>query len=104
MSLLINTKIDRKLYESTAITDEYPDTRPIWNTLFFVALGYSTIKYQPMILPIFLGYEYLHPDSKDMKEYATGMLAGSAFHLFASRYAVDGEVPNFIKLKEMGLL
>lgn len=104
MSVLINTKIDRKLYESTAITDEYPDMRPIWNTLFYFALGYSTIKYQPIILPIFVGYEYLYYDQKDVKEYAAGIVAGSAFHLLSSNVVEDGAMSNFFKLKELGLL
>jgi len=56
MSILINTKIDKKLYESEAITDEYPDSRKsLIRSLVYFGLGYATTSYQPLILPLFVG-------------------------------------------------
>ena len=107
MSILVNTKIDRKLYESTAITDEYPDSRQsLIKSLVYFGLGYVTTSYQPLILPLFVGYQFF--DYKpfantvtDSKEYALGMLVGGLIDPYTSK---AGQVPTFMKLKEMGMI
>lgn len=110
MSILVNTKTHKALYQSTAITDEFPYTRKLfsdgWNSIIHFTLGYVTTAYQPIIFPLFLAYkvvEYRPYDNTttDVEEYALGMLAGG---FISPKYAGSGQVPNYFKLKEMKLI
>ena len=110
MSILIDTKIDTFMLNNNAVTDEYPYTKPIftnsWRSLLNFMLGYLTA-FEPMIAPLFLGYEFLQYKQYDntltsTEEYILGWLAGEVVPVhFNNGY---GKVPNFIILKEMGMI
>ncbi len=110
MSVLINTKIDKKLYESMAITDSYPYTRPLFsdglNSLIHFALGYVTTTFQPLIFPAFLTYKAMNYQpydntTTDLEEYALGMVAGG---VIGENNAKNAQVPTYFKLMELGLI
>lgn len=68
MSILINTKINKKLYTNNAVTDYYPSNyNPLLKTMFIVGAIYC------------------------------------AFNVLSQRDA-DGQIPNYFKMKTMGLL
>lgn len=113
MAVLINTKIHKALYDSNAVTDEFPYTRSLfsdgWNSFIHFALGYATTTVNPLILPVFLGYKYMnyHPydnTTTDVEEYGLGMLAGGLISPKWIKDVVDGPVPTLIKLSEMGYI
>src|SRR5689334_15176852 len=110
MAILINTKVHKALYDSNAITDEYPYTRPLfsdgWNSFIHFALGYATTAYNPLILPVFLGYKYVNHKPydntiTDVEEYGLGMFAGC---LIGEKYGSAGQPSNYMKLKIMGII
>ena len=107
MSVLVNTEISRSLYESTAMTDQFPYSRPLfsdgWNSLAHFLLGYATTAHQPIIFPFFIGYQYL--DYKpydntvtDVEEYLLGVLAGG---VVGKKNGVDRRIPNYFTLQMM---
>lgn len=109
MSILVNTKMQKALIQSNAITDYYPQQGCLFsdgfNSVIRFALGYVTTVYQPLILPVFLGYKYCNykPNDdtiRDVKEYGAGMVVG----LLGKKYGSNEQVPNYFKLKEMGLV
>ena len=109
MSIFIDTKIDTFMLKNNAVTDEYPYTRPLfknsWRSLLNFMLGYITA-YEPIIAPLFLGYEFLQYKQYDntltsTEEYILGWLAGEVVPVHLNGF---GKVPNFIILKEMGMI
>lgn len=109
MAILINTKVHKALYDDNSITDEFPYTRKLfsdgWNSLAHFMLGYATSTVTPLILPVFLGYQYYNYKPydntiTDVEEYGLGLLLGSVVPL---EKQTDG-ASNYFKLKMMGLI
>jgi len=111
--MLLNSKIDKYSYrERIDNIDSFPYTRKLFSdgghSFINFLLGYLT-SVEPMIAPFFLGYEaykYKPYDNTTTEslEFVLGYMAGSFFPITFDGSPSTGEIPNFFRLKMLGLI